>query len=117
MYFAEIDENNIVKRVIVAEQSFIDSGVVGDPKNWIQTSDNTSAGQHRSGGIPLRKNYAGIGYTYDEVRDAFIPPKEYPSWILDEQTCQYKSPTALPKDGKKYAWDESNLNWVERTTR
>lgn len=87
-HFAEIDQNNIVQRVIVAEQDFIDSGAVGDPANWIQTSYNTFGGTHPEG-RPLRMNYAGIGYTYDPVRDAFIPPKPGEGWILDESTCRW----------------------------
>lgn len=93
-HFAQIDNNNIVITVIVAEQDFIDSGVVGNPATWIQTSYNTYAGKHRLGGTPLRKNYAGAGFTYDPVKDAFIPPKpDYSSEILginytlDEDTC------------------------------
>ena len=62
----------------------------------------------------IRKNYAGIGYAYDAVRDAFIAPQSYPSWILNEQTCQWESPTPMPTDGKMYAWDEATLNWIER---
>lgn len=112
-HFAEI-ENGIVKRVIVAEQDFIDSGIVGDPKNWIQTSYNTYAGKHRLGGNPLRKNYAGIGYTYDKSRDAFIPPKPFDSWTLEEATCLWKSPKDKPKDNKIYFWDETSQDWIER---
>jgi len=89
-HFAEIDNNNIVIKVIVAEQEFIDSGAVGDPANWIQTSYNTHGGQHRLGGVPLRKNYAGVGYTYDPVRDAFIAPKPGDNYIIDEETCLWK---------------------------
>lgn len=86
-HYAKINENNIVEQVIVAEQDFIDTSAVGNPAQWIQTSYNTHGGQHRLGGIPLRKNYAGIGYTYDPVRDAFIPPKPGDNYILDEATC------------------------------
>lgn len=79
-HFAHIDENNVVTNVIVAEQDFIDSGAVGDPKRWIQTSYNAR----------IRKNYAGIGYVYDAVRDAFIPPKPTKGkWKLDEETCRW----------------------------
>jgi hypothetical protein len=84
-------ENGIVINVIVAEQDFIDSGAVGDPNQWIQTSYNTFMGQHLLGGTPLRKNYAGVGYTYDAQRDAFIPPMpEEGVWILDEETCTWR---------------------------
>ncbi len=78
---------------------------------WKQTSYNTHGGLHSSGGIPLRKNHAGIGYTYDEDKDAFIPPKTFNSWILNEFTCLWEAPVAKPNDGKKYKWNETNLNW------
>jgi hypothetical protein len=78
---------------------------------WKQTSYNTHGGVHNNNGIPLRKNHAGIGYTYDEDRDAFIPKKTYNSWILNEQTCNWESPVAYPTDGKRYSWNEQNLNW------
>ena len=78
---------------------------------WRQTSYNTIGGIHNNGGTPFRKNHAGIGYTYDEDRDAFIPPKPYNSWILNEQTCQWESPVTMPQDGNKYTWNETNLNW------
>ena len=94
-HFAKV-ENGIVTHVIVAEQDFINSGLVGDPSIWIQTSYNTYAGEHRLGGTPLRKNYAGLGYTYDSERDAFIPPNPFPSWILDENTCLWNPPTGRP---------------------
>jgi hypothetical protein len=119
-HFAQIDENNIVTQVIVAEQDFIDSGAVGDPSKWIQTSYNTSGGAHKLGGTPLRKNYAGIGYTYDAGRDAFIPPKTYSKWVLDEETCFWKAPfehdpDVLPtteSEGVVHAWDDENNRWV-----
>ena len=81
-HFAKV-ENGIVSQVIVAEQDFINSGAVGDPSSWVQTSYNTHAGVHRNGGTPLRKNYAGIGFVYDAGRDAFYPPSPYPSWSLN----------------------------------
>lgn len=109
-HFAQIDENNIVIQVIVAEQDYIDSGVVGDPSKWIQTSYNTHGGQHPEG-RPLRKNYAGIGYTYDPIRDAFIPPKPYASWILDEETCLWNPPILYPNDGNDYVWNEESVMW------
>lgn len=110
-HYAQINENNQVTQVIVAEQDFIDSGAVGDPATWIQTSYNTYGGQHRLGGTPLRKNYAGIGYTYDSVRDAFIPPRPYPSWQLSEETCLWSAPTPMPTDGQLYRWDEPSTSW------
>ncbi len=173
-HFAEISgSNNIVTRVIVAEQDFIDSGAVGAGSNWVQTSYNTRGGVHHCGGIEyvtepveavdavlytdkdilpdgkevgdvmipaveaveavyvegkspedvgkpdggvaLRKNYAGIGYTYDEDRDAFIPPKFYDSWVLDEDSCLWEAPVAKPDiiDEEDYSWDEDNQEWVE----
>lgn len=110
-HFAQIDENNIVVQVIVAQQDFIDSGVAGEPSRWIQTSYNTRGGQHPDG-TPLRKNYAGIGYTYDVSRDAFIPPQPFPSWTLDEETCWWVPPTPYPNDEQYYEWDENSLSWV-----
>ena len=112
-HFAQIDENNIVTQVIVIEQDVVDSGLFGDPASWIQTSYNTSGGVHLLGGTPLRKNYAGIGYTYDNTRDAFIPPKPYNSWVLNEDTCLWEAPTPMPNDGKIYNWDEATTSWVE----
>lgn len=114
-HFAQIDDNNIVTQVIVAEQDFINTGVVGDPSRWIQTSYNTYGGQHKNGGTPLRKNYAGIGYTYDSGRDAFVPPKPFNSWSLNEDTCLWEAPTPYPTDGKIYAWNEDTLSWDEVT--
>lgn len=88
-HFAKV-ENGVVTQVIVAEQDVIDSGLFGT--GWVQTSYNTSGGQHRNGGTPLRKNYAGIGYTYDAVRDAFIPPKPADNATLNEETCLWEVP-------------------------
>ena len=101
-HFAEIDNNNIVQRVIVAEQDFINSGAVGDSFRWVQTSYNNN----------FRKNYAGKGYTYDKTRDAFIAPQPFPSWLLDEDTCRWEAPTPMPDDGKMYNWDEDATSWV-----
>jgi len=119
-HFAEINNDGIVQNVIVAEQDFIDSGAVGDSSNWIQTSYNTRGGIHYASnsdepdsGIALRKNYAGIGYTYDSTRNAFYAPQPYPSWLLDDETCQWSAPVPMPDDGKRYIWDESITNWVE----
>jgi hypothetical protein len=114
-HFAKIDENNTVIQVIVIEQDVVDTGLFGDPNSWIQTSYNTSGGVHKLGGTPLRKNYAGIGYTYDNTRDAFIPPKPFSSWILNENTCLYEAPTPMPTDDKMYSWNENTLSWVEIT--
>jgi len=120
-HFANI-ENGMVTKVIVAEQDFID----GQDGHWVQTSYNTYGGIHygqpseepphrRSpdGGIALRKNYAGIGYTYDEQRDAFIPPKPFPSWLLDEPTCTWEAPTPHPNDGHPWDWNEKKQEWIK----
>ena len=101
-HFAKLN-NNVVTEVIVSEKDFINSGKVGDEFLWVQTSYSDS----------FRKNYASVGYTYDKVRDAFIAPKNYPSWVLVEDTCQWKAPTAMPDDGKRYEWDEDTTAWVE----
>ena len=105
---AEI-KNGIVMRVLVAEQDFIDTqeGV------WVQTSYNTYGGQHTLGNTPLRKNYAGVGYTYDSTRDAFYAPQPYLSWVLDDNTCWWEPPVAYPNDDKKYIWDEDTTSWIE----
>ena len=78
---------------------------------WKQTSYNTHGGVHNNNGTPLRKNHAGIGYTYDEDRDAFIPKKPYNSWLLNETTCQWEAPVAYPTDGGKYTWNEETTTW------
>lgn len=78
---------------------------------WKQTSYNTHGGVHNNSGTPLRKNHAGIGYTYDEDRDAFIPPKPYQSWVLNESTCNWESPIPYPQDNQKYKWNEQNQSW------
>jgi len=110
-HFAKVCDG-IVKQVIVAEPEFFTNFVDSSPGEWIQTSYNTYGGQHPEG-RPLRKNYAGIGYTYDPVRDAFIPPKPFASWILNENTCLWDAPVAYPTDGKIYSWDENQQNWIE----
>jgi len=107
-HFAKV-ENGIVTQVIVAEQDVIDSGIFGH--GWVQTSYNTHGGVHANGNTPLRKNYAGIGFTYDEQRDAFIPPKPYPSWTLNESTCLWDCPVAMPTEGGPYTWNETNQSW------
>jgi len=100
-HFAKIDNTNTVTNVIVAEQDFINSGKVGDSFLWVQTSYNNN----------FRKNYAGVGYTYDKTRDAFIPKKPYASWILNEDTCIYEAPVAYPEDGESYKWNETTTTW------
>ena len=108
-HFAKV-ENGIVTQVIVAGQDVIDSGLFGT--GWVQTSYNTRGGQHPES-RPLRKNYAGVGYTYDATRDAFIPPQTYASWLIDENTCLWNPPAPMPTDGKIYSWNEEQLTWVE----
>ena len=112
-HFAKVN-NGIVEQVIVAEPDFFDTFVDSTPGEWIQTSYNTRGGQHPEG-RPLRKNYAGVGFTYDRDRDAFIPPQPYASWVLNEDTCLWDAPTPIPTDGKNYQWDEDTTSWVEVT--
>jgi hypothetical protein len=109
-HFARVTAQGIVEQVIVAEQDFIET--LPDASSWVQTSYNTKGGVHLFGGTPLRKNYAGIGYTYDPQRDAFIPPKPFDSWSLNENTCLWESPVPYPTDGNQYSWDETTTNWV-----
>ena len=110
-HFAKVN-NGIVEQVIVAEPEFFNSFVDTSPGQWIQTSYNTHGGVHANGGTPLRKNYAGVGYTYDAQRDAFIPPKPYASWTLNESTCQWDCPIPYPDDGNRYTWDEATTSWI-----
>jgi hypothetical protein len=119
-HFAEINSENIVTNVIVADQEFINTGAVGDSDTWIQTSYNTRGGVHYApnsntpdGGVALRKNYAGIGFTYDSTKDAFIALQPYTSWTLNDDTCQWNAPVTHPDDGKMYMWDEENTQWKE----
>ena len=113
-HFAKVVDG-IVTQVIVAELEFFQTFVDSSPGEWIQTSYNTHGGQHRNGGTPLRKNYAGIGYSYDRTKDAFIPPKPYPSWVLNDETCLWGAPTPMPTDDKTYIWDETTTSWKEVT--
>ena len=101
-HFAEIDNNGIVLRVIVAEQDFINSGLVGDSFNWVQTSFNNN----------FCKQFAGIGFTWDKTNEVFVTPKPYASWTLDENH-DWQPPTAMPDDGKKYMWNEGTKSWDE----
>lgn len=112
-HFAKVLDG-IVTEVLVIEQDVIDTGLFGDPALWVQTSYNTQGGQHPEG-RPLRKNFAGIGYTYDAERDAFIPPQPFPSWVLNEDTCLWSSPVPYPAGETPYVWDEDTLSWVEPT--
>jgi len=113
-HFAKVVDG-VVTQVIVAEPEFFETFVDSSSGEWIQTSYNTFGGEHKLGGTPLRKNYAGIGFTYDRVKDAFIPPKPFASWVLNEDTCLWNAPVAMPTDGKLYNWDEATTNWVEVT--
>ena len=110
--FAKV-KDGVVTRVIIAEPEFFDTFIDSEPGEWIETSYNTIAGVHTLGGTPLRKNFAAIGYTYDRIRDAFIPPKPHSSWVLNEETCVYQAPTPRPTDGKQYSWDENTTSWIE----
>lgn len=120
-HYAFLDGNNIVTEVITGKNEGEDNI---DWEQWYgefrgqvckRTSYNTSGGVHSLGGTPFRKNYAGIGYTYDEARDAFIPPKPFPSWVLNETSCLWDAPVPRPEDDKMYAWDEASTSWVEFT--
>ena len=120
-HFAKVN-NGIVEQVIVAEPEFFETFVDSSPGQWIQTSYNTRGGKHydpETGELSadqtkaLRKNYAGIGYTYDAAKDAFIPPQPYASWTLNEDSCLWEAPVAMPDDGKRYRWDEDTTAWVE----
>jgi hypothetical protein len=121
-HYAKVN-NGIVEQVIVADASFFETFVDSSPGEWIQTSYNTKGGIHYDPNtwIPspdqskaLRKNYAGIGYSYDRELDAFIPPKEFASWVLNPQTCLWEAPIPRPNDGKIYVWDESLKQWIEQ---
>lgn len=101
-HYAKV-ENGLVTQVIVAEAEFFDTFIDNTPGEWLQTSYNNN----------IRKNFAGIGYTYDNERDAFIAPQPYNSWVLNESTCRWEAPIAYPVDGKKYMWNEETTNWQE----
>jgi hypothetical protein len=108
-HYAKVN-NGIVEQVIVAEAEFFDTFIDTSPGEWIQTSYNTLGGWHPEG-RPLRKNFAGRGYTYDRVLDAFIPPKPHASWVLNEETCLWNAPISCPQDGNRYGWNESTVSW------
>ena len=111
-HYAKVTDG-IVTKVIVAEADFFDTFVDDSAGEWIQTSYNTYGGEHLLGGTPLRKNFAGVGFTYDYDKDAFIPPKPFESWILNETTCLWEPPVAYPDDGNQYIWNEEITNWTE----
>jgi hypothetical protein len=122
-HFAKVN-NGVVVQVIVAEPEFFQTFIDTSPGEWIQTSYNTRGGVHYQpdSNTPsedqtkaLRKNYAGIGYAYDREKDAFIPPQTFPSWVLNEDTCLWDTPTPMPQDGKRYVWDEPTISWLEVT--
>lgn len=119
-HFAKVVDG-VVTQVIVAEPEFFNTFVDSSPGQWLQTSYNTRGGVHYepNSDTPsadqskaLRKNYAGVGYTYDAQRDAFIPQKPFASWVLDEQTCYWNPPVPYPEDGSSYVWDEATVSWV-----
>tara|TARA_R110000824_G_scaffold92889_1_gene225013 strand:+ start:951 stop:1331 length:381 start_codon:yes stop_codon:yes gene_type:complete len=120
-HFAKLDNNNIVTLVVTVNNDIATDEAAGisflktlykEPNSvWKQTSYNTVDGIHKLGGTPFRKNYAGIGYTYDEARNAFIPTKPYPSFTLNEDTCRWTAPIVKPDDGQRYNWNEDNQSW------
>ncbi len=119
-HYAYLDSNSIVVTVTVGkDETELINGLdtetyyaQGTPYTVKRTSYNTSGGVHSGGGTPYRKNYAGIGYTYDTVRDAFIAPKPYASWVLDEATCRWGAPVPMPSEGGPWAWDEGTESWI-----
>jgi hypothetical protein len=117
-HYAEIDTNDTVINVIAGVDENEKSGgetlyLLFTGNYWKRTSYNTHGGVHSLGKTPFRKNYASIGYTYDPSRDAFIPPKDFPSWTLNEDTCRWDAPTPYPDDDNLYSWDEATLSWKE----
>ena len=125
-HFAKIGKGNIVESVVVVANDVLKDENSVEQENigvkflqelyksrdlWKQTSYNTRGGEHQLGGTPFRKNFASAGYTYDQTRDAFIPPKKYNSWSLDETTCTWQPPVPHPLDGKTYTWNETTENW------
>tara|TARA_B110000211_G_scaffold229091_1_gene286315 strand:+ start:164 stop:508 length:345 start_codon:yes stop_codon:yes gene_type:complete len=109
-HYAKVVNKNVVQ-VIRAEEDFFDTLIDAEAGRWIQTSYNTHGGVHSDGGTPLRKNYAGVGFTYDFDRDAFIPPKSFDSWTLNEDTCLWECPVAHPDDDEHYNWNEADQSW------
>ena len=119
-HFAKLGTGNIIETVQIVsndiattEQAGVDflNNLYGSRDVWKQTSYNTNGGVHKLGGTPLRKNYAGVGYTYNQIKDAFIPPQPYASWLLDETTCLWEAPTTYPTDGEVYTWNETTTSW------
>lgn len=115
-HFAQLDDQNTVLQVIVIHNNeLLDNGVEFEAKGiaFCQTLFPGTSWKQTSYNANIRKNYAGVGFTYDAQRDAFIPPKPYPSWVLNETTCQWEAPVPYPQDGKRYVWDEATVSWVE----
>jgi hypothetical protein len=116
-HFAQLDENNIVIQVIVAGDEYESTGeqlyaeTVGGV--WKRTSYNTVSGTHRNDGTPFRGNYAGVGFKYDETLDAFIPPKPFESWVLDQSIFNWVPPIPVPDASSAWIWDEETLSWIE----
>jgi len=125
-HFAKIGKGNKVEQVVVVANDVLkdENNIEQETKGveflqnlykskdiWKQTSYNTRSGNHKLGGTPFRKNLASVGYTYDFTRDAFIPPKPFNSWTLNENTCQWEAPVAYPDDGEFYSWNEANQTW------
>lgn len=121
-HFAKLDENNVVLSVHRVQDDIATDETAGINylknlhkwENWKQCSYNTFGGVHKLGGIPLRKNFPGINFTYDSNRDAFLYPKPYPSWTLNETSCLWEPPSTCPQDGKAYLWNESTTSWEEQ---
>lgn len=111
-HFAKV-VNGKVEQVIVAEPEFFTTFVDTSPGTWLQTSYNTIGNQHTLGGTPLRGNYAGVGFTYDQANDVFYAPQPYASWVLDQADWTWEAPVAMPTDGKVYNWDEATKSWIE----
>lgn len=118
-FFAKLDNDNFVVDVLSVNSSLPNEGAdwlnESFGGNWIKTDKDTFGGKHLSGGSPLRKNYAGIGFYYDESLDAFIPPKPFDSWSLNEESCLWEAPAEYPTDGKNYVWNEETVSWIEVT--
>jgi hypothetical protein len=119
-HYAELDYNNVVIQVVPGwdetEKSGMETILLLETGNiWKRTSYNTSGGVHKFGGTPFRKNYAGIGYTYDVTLDAFIPPKPFPSWVLNKDTCWWEAPVKYPEGTLVYNWNEANQSWETAT--
>jgi hypothetical protein len=111
-HFAKVLDGKVIQ-VIVAEPEFFDTFIDSSPGTWIQTSYNTYGNKHLLGQTPLRGNFAGIGYHYDQANDVFYAPQPYPSWVLSPKTYLWEAPVAMPKGDKSYIWDEANTSWKE----